>query len=217
MGCARLTHSFTHSPSTGVPPQSKHGLHHVAGDEAAIVSSASAPAAPHSARATQHVALAPCVLDIEASGFGRHSYPIEVGYVLPSGQARCMLVRPTEDWTHWDAAAEGVHGISRDTLLNHGLPAPDVARALNHDLRGQTVYCDGWAHDYAWLAALFDAAGLRAEFRLESVNVLLADEALARLDEARRAAQTDLGLTRHRASNDARALQRALMVVRATD
>jgi hypothetical protein len=183
----------------------------------AIVSSASPPAALHRVEATRHAASAPCVLDIEASGFGRHSYPIEVGYALPSGQARCMLVRPAEDWTHWHADAERVHGITRQTLLSHGLPTAEVARALNHDLRGQTVYCDGWAHDYAWLAALFDAAGLRAEFRLESVNVLLADAALARLDEARRAAQTELGLTRHRASNDARALQRALMVVRATD
>jgi len=27
----------------------------------------------------------PGVLDMEASGFGRDSYPIEVGYVLPTG------------------------------------------------------------------------------------------------------------------------------------
>jgi hypothetical protein len=34
------------------------------------------------------------VIDVEASGFGRGSYPIEVGFVLPDGEAVCTLVRP---------------------------------------------------------------------------------------------------------------------------
>jgi len=152
----------------------------------------------------------PCVLDIEASGFGRSSYPIEVGYVLPDGRAACMLVRPPENWTHWDASAEHVHGISRTTLAAHGRTPQDVAAALNHDLAGMTVYCDGWAHDYTWLNALFNEAGLQPAFKLESVSALLDEDRLSRLDEARRDAVREMGLTRHRASNDARALQRAL-------
>ncbi len=156
------------------------------------------------------ILLPPCVLDIEASGFGRHSYPIEVGYVMPDGRAACMLVRPMAGWTHWDPAAEKVHGIGRGTLVAHGQAARDVALALNRDLTGRTVYCDGWAHDYPWLAALFDAAELRAGFRLESVSALLDEARLERLDAARHAALSEMGLTRHRASNDARALQRAL-------
>jgi hypothetical protein len=161
------------------------------------------------------LSLPPCVLDIEASGFGRHSYPIEVGYVMPDGRAACMLVRPAPDWTHWDPAAEKVHGIVRSTLVAHGQAVREVALALNRDLAGRTVYCDGWAHDYPWLAALFDAAELRAGFRLESVSALLDEARLERLDAARHAALLDMGLTRHRASNDARALQRALTRVSA--
>lgn len=152
----------------------------------------------------------PCVLDIEASGFGRSSYPIEVGYVLPDGRAACMLVRPALQWTHWDAGAEQVHGITRSVLATHGRDAREVALALNRDLEGQTVYCDGWAHDYAWLAALFEEAGFSPSFKLESVGALLDDAHLAQLDQARRDAVAELGLKRHRASNDARALQRAL-------
>jgi hypothetical protein len=152
----------------------------------------------------------PCVLDIEASGFGRRSYPIEIGYVLPDGRAACMLVRPAADWTHWDESAERVHGITRALLGTHGRSAHEVAQTLNHDLAGQVVYCDGWAHDYAWLAALFEEAGLSPRFRLESVGALLAEAGLAQLDQARRDAVAEMGLTRHRASNDARALQRAL-------
>ena len=152
----------------------------------------------------------PCVLDIEASGFGRHSYPIEVGYVLPDGRAACMLVRPATEWTHWDAGAEQVHGITRSVLATHGRHARDVALALNRDLEGQTVYCDGWAHDYPWLAALFEEAGFSPSFKLESVGALLDEDHLAQLDQARRDAVAELGLKRHRASNDARALQLAL-------
>lgn len=157
----------------------------------------------------------PAVLDIEASGFGRDSYPIEVGYVLPDGRAHCALIRPPQAWTHWDADAERVHHIGRDILLRHGRPAAEVARRLNEDLAGQTVYCDGWAHDYAWLGALFEAAGLQPSFRLESVNRLFDERHLAQLDDAQRQARAELGLTRHRASSDARALQAAIQRVHA--
>jgi len=152
----------------------------------------------------------PCVMDIEASGFGRNSYPIEVGYVLPDGRARCMLIRPAAHWTHWDTAAQTLHGITLATLQARGRPLIEVARTLNDDLEGRTVYCDGWAHDYAWLAALFEEAGMQPHFKLDSVGCLLDERRLARLDEARNAAMAELGLTRHRASNDARALQSAL-------
>jgi DNA polymerase III epsilon subunit-like protein len=151
-----------------------------------------------------------CVIDIEASGFGRSSYPIEVGYVLPDGRARCMLVQPAPGWSHWDDSAAQVHGITREALQTHGRPVQEVAALLNSDLAGMTVYCDGWAHDYAWLAVLFEEAGLSPSFKLESVNRLLRDTQLGQLDEARRDALHDMGLTRHRASNDARALQTAL-------
>lgn len=154
--------------------------------------------------------LRPCILDIEASGFGRRSYPIEVGYVRSDGLARCTLIRPASHWLHWDAQAEQVHHISRDTLLQHGRPATEVARMLNADLAGLVVYCDAWAHDYPWLAALFDEAGLSPGFRLESVRVLLDEPKLALLPGLQRQALHELGMSRHRASNDARALQWAI-------
>ena len=43
--------------------------------------------------------LAPAVLDVEASGFGRSSYPIEIGVVFPDGHAYCTLIRPESHWT----------------------------------------------------------------------------------------------------------------------
>jgi len=151
-----------------------------------------------------------CVIDIEASGFGRQSYPIEVGFVRPDGRAFCTLVRPPPHWTHWDAEAERVHGIARDTLLAHGRDVGFVARRLNEELAGLTVYCDGWAHDYPWLAALYEEAFLSPSFKLESVSALLDEPRRDRLAQAQRDALLALGLDRHRASSDARALQWAL-------
>ena len=151
-----------------------------------------------------------CVIDIEASGFGAGSYPIEVGFVRPDGRAFCSLVQPPPHWTHWDERAQAVHGLARDTLLAHGRSAAEVARRLNEDLAGLTVYCDAWAHDFPWLMKLFDEAELLPQFKLESVNVLLTEPLLLQLPQAQRDAQVALGLSRHRASGDARALQWAL-------
>ena len=151
-----------------------------------------------------------CVIDIEASGFGARSYPIEVGFVRPDGRAFCTLVRPQPHWTHWDATAEQVHGITRETLLRHGRAVAEVAQRLDDDLAGLTVYCDGWAHDFPWLAALYEEVDRSPRFRLQSVNMLLDETLREKLPQARREALAALGLSRHRASSDARALQWAL-------
>ncbi|MBT9487785.1 MAG: hypothetical protein IV093_09780 [Rubrivivax sp.] len=154
-----------------------------------------------------------CTLDIEASGFGRHSYPIEVGYVRDDGLAWCTLIRPLPEWTHWDDAAARMHGIPRDALLMHGRAPAAVARALNEGLAGRTVYCDGWAHDYTWLNALFEAAGFAPSFKLESVQRLLDDQHLPALDPALQRLRAGSAQQRHRASSDARVLQQALDMV----
>ncbi len=151
-----------------------------------------------------------CVIDIEATGFGPHSHPIEVGFVRNDGLAWCSLIQPADDWQHWDASAEQVHGIARATLVQHGRPVAEVALCLNRNLAGRTVYCDAWAHDYPWLALLFETAGLVPTFKLESVTTLLDDAGLAQLGIERQQAFSRLGIKRHRASNDARALQYAL-------
>ena len=155
-----------------------------------------------------------CTIDVEASGFGRGSYPIEVGLVREDGHAHCTLIQPAAHWTHWDDRAGRLHGITREMLQAHGRSAAGVATYLNEQLAGRTVYTDAWAHDYAWLAVLFEEAGKAPSFKLESVVALLDERQLARLRGAHRDALAALGLQRHRASNDARALQVALAQLR---
>lgn len=152
----------------------------------------------------------PGVIDVEASGFGRGSYPIEVGYVRPDGQGWCSLVKPSEDWQHWDEQAQSVHGIARELLERHGRSPLEVARQLNQDLEGLTVYTDAWGNDMPWLHKLHDAADLPMRYRLAPVAQLLHDEHLPALGTLRKEAFQVLGIARHRASSDARALQWAL-------
>ena len=156
----------------------------------------------------------PTVLDIEASGFGRDSYPIEIGYVLPDGGDYCTLVRPEAAWTHWDPDAQRLHGITRDTVLLHGRPALEIARHLNQALRGRTVYTDGWANDYSWISALFDAAGLSPSFHIQNLRALLSDSDSARWHQTKDQVARELNLRRHRASSDARLLQMTLRQLR---
>ena len=68
----------------------------------------------------------PAIIDLEASGFGKGSYPIEVGFVLPEGAMFCTLILPPPHWRHWDEKAQAVHHISRDVLQSRGKPAPDI-------------------------------------------------------------------------------------------
>jgi len=150
---------------------------------------------------------APTILDMEASGFGKHSYPIEVGFVLPSGKSYCSLIRPAKDWTHWDDAAQALHHISRDLAVSRGHEPLEVARALNEQLAGQIVYSDGWMNDYTWLAVLYERAELQPAFKLESLRSLLSENEADRWHLVKQEVSNELHLRRHRASSDALLLQ----------
>jgi hypothetical protein len=162
----------------------------------------------HTAAATPPTAQdTPAILDMEASGFGKASYPIEVGYALPDGQTYCTLIRPAPEWVHWDSTAEALHRIPRSAVLQHGRTIHDVAQHLNEQLRGRTIYTDGWANDYSWLAALFDAAGKRQAFKLDNLRALLKEHEAANWHVMKEQVAREMRLERHRASSDARVLQ----------
>lgn len=160
-------------------------------------------------------ALAPTIMDVEASGFGRASYPIEVGFVLPDGHAFCTLIRPEAHWTHWDQQAQATHHISRALIEARGLPVGEVARAINTRLAGLTVYSDGWSHDYSWLGKLFDAADAVPTFRLENLRILLSEAQADHWHQVKADIVRERGHQRHRASADARLLQLTLLRLRA--
>jgi hypothetical protein len=149
----------------------------------------------------------PLIVDVEASGFGGTSYPIEVGVALDDGHKYCTLVHPQPDWTHWDAEAERVHRISRDLLETYGRSARDVAETLNELLATRTVYTDGWVVDKPWLATLFHSARVEMRFRVSPLEMILTESQMEQWHGEKARVLASLDLSRHRASHDAWVIQ----------
>lgn len=166
---------------------------------------------------TLNPALPPPILDIEASGFGLGSYPIEVGIILPDGRSWCSLVKPEPAWQHWDPNAAAVHKIEREQLARHGRSPQEIAKTLNEWLQRTVVYSDAWAHDYTWLNKLYDAADSVPSFRLENLRALLTDAQAARWHDTKQALARETAMPRHRASSDARLLQMTVVAVKAPE
>ncbi|CAM4187065.1 hypothetical protein VRRI112168_17290 [Vreelandella rituensis] len=150
----------------------------------------------------------PTVLDIEASGFGRGSYPIEIGLARADGSSCAFLIQPLDEWTHWDPKAELLHGIPRERLIREGYPVRQVACWLNDEMEGiDKAYSDSWGYDNTWLSLLFHHAGMLPHFRLEALRILLNEAQQAMWSDTKEAIITECGIHRHRAGEDARLLQ----------
>jgi len=146
---------------------------------------------------------------------GATAYPIEIGFVLPDGHAYCTLIKPESHWTHWDPQAEATHHIPREIVVQRGTTrAYRGPNASNQKLAGQTVYSDGWANDYSWINALFDAADMAPRFKLENLRALLSDHEADRWHLIKAEVISERGAQRHRASADARLLQLTLLRLR---
>jgi len=156
----------------------------------------------------------PITIDVEASGFGRGSYPIEIGLAFPDQQVEALLILPAPDWTHWDPEAEAVHGISREQLQREGRPIVEVAALLNARLAGNRVFSDAWSFDTSWVGRLFDAAGFSQHFRIDTIRSLLTEEQVRVWQDARVQVEAEAGETRHRAAVDARLLQQTILRAR---
>lgn len=153
----------------------------------------------------------PTIVDIEASGFGAGSYPIEVGVALASGQTACYLICPYSGWEHWDPDSERLHGLRREQLVKFGRPVAEVARNLNHLLGTQTVYSDAWGFDQGWISLLFECAGVRQLFRLQALQCLFSEQQYAVWNRTLEQVFAECNRPRHRASHDALAVQHAFV------
>jgi len=153
----------------------------------------------------------PTILDIEASGFGFDSFPVEVGLVRSDGGRYCSLIRPEKDWSHWSAEAESLHNLNRDLLEEKGKAVNLVCEEINDFLNGETCYSDAWVQDKAWLNKLFFSAKVDMRFTLSPLESLMSEAQHDIWDEQKRRTIQDLELNRHRASTDAYIIQRTFM------
>ena len=149
----------------------------------------------------------PIIVDVEASGFGGTSYPIEVGVALDDDTKYCSLILPAPDWEHWDNDAEKVHRIARDILETHGRPVQEVAKQLNTLLGGRNLYTDGWVVDSPWLTTLFHKAQVEMSFRISPLEMILTERQMARWHETKDQVLAEVQKHRHRASFDAWLIQ----------
>lgn len=143
------------------------------------------------------------VVDIEASGLGSHSYPIEVGVVLGNGATYEALIKPPANWQHWDAEAEQIHGISLQTLRRKGRPLQEVCEALNTLCAGKTLYSDCWVYDSPWLTKMFAEAGVVPRFKCSPIEAILKEEHLENWGERKDEYVRSTQIVPHRALNDA--------------
>jgi DNA polymerase III epsilon subunit-like protein len=158
-----------------------------------------------------------CCLDLEASGLGERTYPIEAAVVdCATLECRSWLIRPTPRWLSeglWSLEAAAMHGISIEELVSTGSPIGQVAAELVDCCRGKRVLCDGGEHDHRWLLTLFAGAGRNPPFHLDDF------ESFA-LEVAQRSGYSELAMAdsrlaqnthpTHRASADARTLAETL-------
>lgn len=149
----------------------------------------------------------PFIIDVEASGFGAGSYPIEIGVAMPDRSTHCFLVKPEADWVHWSEQAAQVHGIKRESLFTVGKPVAEIACCLNELLGSEVIYTDAWGADSSWLGKLYDAAGTYPSFRLETLRKIIAEPQVELWAATKDKVILELGLKRHRASADAIILQ----------
>jgi hypothetical protein len=133
---------------------------------------------------------------------------------MPDGALHVWLIKPLEDWTHWQPEAEKVHGIPREKLLLEGQSPRQVADELNELLAGCTVYTDGWGVDRTWLSLLFYEACVLQGFKLDSIYSLLTESQLEHWAEQRDDVLALTGMIPHRAGTDALIIQKTFIHVK---
>ena len=117
----------------------------------------------------------PTFMDFEASSLSFKSYPIEIAWNI-GDRIETHLISPggVAEWTEWDAAAEKLHGISRQKLLDEGETPQTICRRLNEQLAGQQAYTDSPRFDGMWLGRLFSACEVEEPlFSIRHIDELL--------------------------------------------
>ena len=99
----------------------------------------------------------PAILDVEASGLGLDSDPVEAGIaVLGADVSWLALIRPEPEWLdgEWDEVAAELHGLTRTEILKSGRPADQGARELWARIGDGRIDSDAPEQDGLWLERL---------------------------------------------------------------
>lgn len=138
------------------------------------------------------------IIDCEASGLSDNSYPIEVGMAFKN-ESYSFLIKPAEDWVHWDNEAEKIHKIKRSELFDKGISIFEAAIRMNSQLRDLKIYSDAVDFEIFWIDKLFSKVGVERNFDIESIYMLDFDPVHYKNIKRKNSKNIQL----HRAENDA--------------
>lgn len=116
------------------------------------------------------------IIDFEASGLGRASYPIEVAWGDGKAAVTSFLLNPEsmDGWTDWDPRSSEFHHISRDKLIQKGEDPKRIAERMVKELAGKTVYSDEPRYDNMWKDRLLQDSGYDPEcIRIKNLKYFL--------------------------------------------
>ena len=111
----------------------------------------------------------PIFLDIEASGLGPDSWPIEIGlaWITPTGciDSAARLIAPDPAWPEhgWSGDSARIHCIPRTRPDTEGIAAREVATWLVEMLDGRAALCDAPEFDGKWMMRLLDRLDARQD------------------------------------------------------
>ncbi len=151
------------------------------------------------------------VIDFEASGLSKKSYPIEVG-VTNGLDNYSALIEPMPHWSYWDKEAELVHNIPRHELEDNGILSKTVTADLNSLVGNDIVYCDCIGWDGFWLNVLFSDNAIQPKFTIQDIRTLLLSnyDNIARYEENKAKLEASGLFQSHRALDDATIIHKAL-------
>lgn len=143
------------------------------------------------------------IIDIEASGLGFDSYPIDIA-VLIGSKSKSWLIKPEPMWNHWDVTAENLHGITREQLDEEGLVAIEVLNKLIEfvDESNGVLYSDAAYWDADWIDTLFFALKQKRYFHIESIYELLDQQQSIVFDKNKMMLSKSGKYRHHRAEED---------------
>jgi hypothetical protein len=121
-------------------------------------------------------------VDLESSGIGKMSYPIEYGSCGLDLMSSSFLIRRRPDFSlgDWSASSQNLHKITLEELERFGVDAVEAVTRIAHDLAPSFIgLSDNPAHDSQWLTRL------SADFEsldLYPVDLFLRQARIAALD-----------------------------------
>lgn len=118
------------------------------------------------------------VIDFEASGLSPESYPIEfAAYDLETEKTlTSFLIKPAENWKHWDNYAEvSIHHISKETLNEKGISVDKACGELINlfESSDKPIISDAPKYDQFWMDVLFEGNGEDNPYLVKGVEQIL--------------------------------------------